>query len=110
MMLRIPFLGGRDLQDLRVLERAGEEWLRLGCVVARPADAIPLLANGQVVIGPDGFAEWRRVPPGALWAVQGETEVRRYDAEFVRMPDDAQAPLYVLLSGRPGAIANVSVN
>lgn len=110
MMLRIPYLGGRDLQDLRVFERAGEEWLRLGSVVARPADAIPLLTNGQVVIGPDGFAEWRRVPPGALWAVQGETEVRRYDADFVRVPDDAQAPHYVLLSGRPGAIANVSVN
>lgn len=110
MMLRIPYLGGRDLQDLRVFQRGGEEWLRLGSVVARPADTIPTLASGQLVIGGDGFGEWRRIPAGALWAVQGETEVRRYDANFVRLPDDAAAPAYVLVSGAPGAIANTSVN
>lgn len=110
MMLQIPFLSGRDLQDLRVFSRGGEEWLRLGSVVARPVDTIPLLANGQVVIAADGYGEWRRIPAGAQWAVQGEALVRRYDADFLRLPDDAPQPLYVLISGAPGAIATTSTN
>jgi hypothetical protein len=60
--------GGRDLDDLVVLERDGEEWARHGSFLHRPLASVPRLAPGTittVVIGREGYAEWRAVIPGA---------------------------------------------
>jgi hypothetical protein len=60
--------GGRDLDDLVVLDRDEEQWTRHGSFLHRPLASVPRLAAGaitSVVIGPEGYAEWRAVVPGA---------------------------------------------
>jgi len=64
MMLVIPQLNGRDLDDLDIEQRDGEEWVRFGSYLHRPLASVPLLPGGAtevVTIGPEGFAEWRAV-------------------------------------------------
>jgi CubicO group peptidase (beta-lactamase class C family) len=61
MMLVIPQLKGRDLNDLVIENRAGYEWLRLGSYLFRPRETVEKLARGEttIVLGPDGNGEWR---------------------------------------------------
>jgi hypothetical protein len=68
MMLVIPGNNGRDLNDLDVVVKDGEEWVRWGDAMYRPLTAVPLLSPGatnSASIGPDGYAEWRAVEAGA---------------------------------------------
>ena len=61
MMLIIPQLNGRDLDDLDIVERNGE-WTRLGSYMHQPLASVPVLPRGAtevVTIGPEGYAEWR---------------------------------------------------
>ncbi|NLT24250.1 MAG: beta-lactamase family protein [Syntrophorhabdus sp.] len=61
MVLVIPQLKGRDLNDLVIENRAGDEWLRLGSYLYRPRETVQKLARGEttIVLGPDGNSEWR---------------------------------------------------
>lgn len=61
MMLVIPQLKGRDLNDLVIENRAGDEWLRLGSYLFQPRETVEKLAPGEttIVLGPDGNSEWR---------------------------------------------------
>lgn len=64
MMLVIPQLNGRDLENLTIEPRDGAEWARLGSYVHRPLATVRVLTNGMpevVTIGPEGYAEWRAV-------------------------------------------------
>ena len=64
MMLIIPQLNGRDLDDLEILERDGAEWTRFGSYMHRPLASVPVLPRGTtnvVTIGPEGYSEWRAV-------------------------------------------------
>jgi CubicO group peptidase (beta-lactamase class C family) len=64
MMLIIPQLNGRDLDDLEIVERNGAEWTRFGSYMHQPLAPVPVLPNGAtevVTIGPEGYAEWRAV-------------------------------------------------
>jgi CubicO group peptidase (beta-lactamase class C family) len=64
MMLIIPQLNGRDLDDLNIVQRDGAEWTRFGSYIHRPLASVPVLpkgANEVVTIGPEGYAEWRAV-------------------------------------------------
>ncbi|HEX3339193.1 MAG TPA: serine hydrolase domain-containing protein [Pseudolabrys sp.] len=64
MMLIIPQLNGRDLDDLDIVERDGAEWTRFGSYMHRPLASVPVLPRGAtdvVTIGPEGYAEWRAV-------------------------------------------------
>src|SRR5438874_3049747 len=64
MMLIIPQLNGRDLDDLDIVERDGAEWTRFGSYMHQPVASVPVLPNGAtevVTIGPEGYAEWRAV-------------------------------------------------
>jgi hypothetical protein len=64
MMLIIPQLNGRDLDDLEIVERNGAEWARWGSYMHQPLASVPVLARGStevVTIGPEGCAEWRAV-------------------------------------------------
>jgi len=68
MMLIIPQLNGRDLDDLDIVQRDGAEWTRFGSYMHRPLASVPALPNGAtevVTIGPEGYAEWRAVASGA---------------------------------------------
>ena len=63
MCLKIPFVKGRDLDDVLIEMRNGEEWVRLGSSLFRPAQTVPVLASGTQVlkIGTEGYCEWRTV-------------------------------------------------
>jgi CubicO group peptidase (beta-lactamase class C family) len=64
MMLIIPQLNGRDLDDLDIVQRDGTEWTRFGSYMHQPLAAVPVLPNGAtevITIGPEGYAEWRAV-------------------------------------------------
>lgn len=64
MMLVIPQLHGRDLDDLVIERRDGAEWVRFGSYLHRPLPSVPVLLRGTsevVTIGPEGDAEWRAV-------------------------------------------------
>ena len=64
MMLIIPQLNGRDLDDLDIVQRDGAEWTRFGSYMHQPLSSVPMLPNGAkevVTIGPAGYAEWRAV-------------------------------------------------
>jgi hypothetical protein len=88
MMLVIPGNNGRDLNDLDVVVRGGEEWVRWGDAMHRPLATVPLLPPGAttpVSIGPDGYAEWRAVKAGAAplaITVTGSNAWRMYAPDF----------------------------
>ncbi|MFO1413348.1 MAG: serine hydrolase domain-containing protein [Burkholderiales bacterium] len=85
MMLTIPLEAGRDLDDLVVDARADGEWLRFGSRVYRPRDTVPALARGTSVvpIGPEGWAEWRRLSSGAVVALATAGAWKLYRADFM---------------------------
>ncbi|MEI6226347.1 MAG: serine hydrolase domain-containing protein [Deltaproteobacteria bacterium] len=61
------FLLDRDESDFRIEPRPGEEWAWYDGYVLRPQETVPVIARGQsvtVVVGAEGFAEWRAVVPG----------------------------------------------
>jgi hypothetical protein len=64
IMLIIPQLNGRDLDDLDIVQRDGAEWTRFGSYMHQPLVSVPVLPNGAtevVTIGPECYAEWRAV-------------------------------------------------
>ena len=64
MMLIIPQLNGRDLDDLDIVQRDGAEWTRFGSYMHKPLASVPMLSKGAtelVTIGPEGYAEWRAI-------------------------------------------------
>jgi CubicO group peptidase (beta-lactamase class C family) len=68
MMLIVPQLNGRDLNDLDIVQRDGTEWTRFGSYMHQPLASVPVLpkgANEVVTIGPEAYAEWRAVASDA---------------------------------------------
>lgn len=64
MMLIIPQLNGRDLDDLDIELRDGEDWVRFGSYLHRPIASVPEIPKGTTdvfTIGSEGHAEWRAV-------------------------------------------------
>lgn len=63
MMLLIPQIFGRDLDDVVMENRTGSEWLRFGSYLYCPVESIPALGAGSNVvdIGEEGLAEWRTI-------------------------------------------------
>lgn len=64
MMLKVPQLYGRDLNDIVVdTTRGGGEWIRFGSFLYHPQETIPALVagNNSVNIGSEGLAEWRSI-------------------------------------------------
>lgn len=88
MMLVIPQLNGRDLNDLIVFKRDGEEWMRFGSYIHQPLSTVAALAVNEPVtltIGPEGYAEWRAIADNASpqqLVINSEGEWRLYDSEF----------------------------
>jgi CubicO group peptidase (beta-lactamase class C family) len=125
MMVVIPGNNGRDLNDLDVVLRGGEEWVRWGSFLHRPLETVPVLPRGAVTpvaIGPEEYAEWRSVQGGAsaaTVAVSGATAWRFYDASFRLLGNGAEAgevalpagagPGYLLVYGVAGGSVGVSV-
>ncbi len=61
MMLMIPHDRGRNLDDVVIEIRGGEEWIRFGSYFYRPGETVEALVDGNnaVAVGAGGFAEWR---------------------------------------------------
>lgn len=125
MMLLIPQLNGRDLNDLDIVVRDGVEWTRFGSYMHMPLEAVAVLPGGAtstVTIGPDGYAEWRAVatgstPVGVDIATTGAWRI--YDAAFTSVaagegPSETVLPpagglAYIVLFGQPGQTIEVAV-
>ncbi|HOI17603.1 MAG TPA: serine hydrolase domain-containing protein [Geobacteraceae bacterium] len=80
MMLLVPQVYGRDLDDIVIENHVDGEWARLGSFLYRPQETIPALGAGRnsVRIGSEGLAEWRiidatgvsktiSIPPDTRW-------------------------------------------
>ena len=125
MMLIIPQLYGRDLDDLDIEERDGAEWVRFGSYIHQPLASVPVLPNGAtdvVTIGPEGYAEWRAVasdvtPVQVTITTTGAWHL--YDPAFTSLAygkgsDVASLPAgngpgYMTLFGDPGQTITVAV-
>ncbi len=118
MMLTIPGATGRDLHDLDIVVVDGDEWVRWGDWLHRPAATVPVLASASrasVVIGARGYTEWCAVlahdVPVRI-SVEGATACRFYNQDFKPLGDgdaDHEATLaagagraYLALFGNPG--------
>ena len=125
MMLVIPGGASRDLNDLDVEVREGEEWVRWGNYLNRPLETVPVLPPGSttgVPTGPEGYGEWRAVSVGALpvtVTVSGARAWRAFGSDLEPLANggaqgDVTVPpgtgiLYLLLYGTPGGSIGVGV-
>ncbi len=125
MMLVIPTNNGRDLNDLVIVVKEGEEWVRWGDGMYRPLATVPRLPLGAttpVPIGAEGYAEWRDVEAGfapRIVSVTGATSWKLYDPGFGlfgsggttgRMTVPAGAGTWrLMLFGAPGSPVGVTV-
>lgn len=126
MMLVIPGDNSRDLNDLEILAKDGEEWLRWGSLLHRPLETVPSLARGistSVLIRADGYAQWRRIEAAttpATVSIQSARAWRLYDKDFallgsgnasgvIAMPA-AAGPGYLLSWGEAGSSVSVTLS
>ncbi len=111
----IPQINGRDLYDVKVIQRDGEEWLRETSTLYRPLDSVPALSLGEsrVTTGTEGYAEWRRLPAEAQFTVTGAKTFKFYDADFALRDADSLTTGagggYLAVFGAPGGSARISV-
>ena len=125
MMLVIPGVEGRDLNDLDIIVKGGEEWVRWGDWLHRPTATVPVLPAGTtntVVIGAEGYSEWRAVQAGAVPVtvlISGAYAWRFYGPDFTPLASGTatgQATLpagmglgYLALFGTAGGSVRVTV-
>jgi len=126
MMLVIPQLRGRDLDDLDIEQRDGNEWARFGSYLHQPLASVPVLpARGadQVTIGADGHAAWRAIASDDASAVEIDITTssawQLYDASFARLANGAGSAVaslpaggglgYLTVFGEPGETVTVAV-
>lgn len=128
MGITIPAGGGRDQNELVVLDVGGEEWMRFGSYRFRPLETVPVLSADvarDIGIGAEGDGEWLRLDPdvsGATLTVAPDGDSFRwmlFDASFVCVADSlarGKAPLpgapqggYLCLMGDAGARFTVTL-
>jgi CubicO group peptidase (beta-lactamase class C family) len=111
MFLDLPD-GMRDLVDLAAESWNGETWLRMGSRLYRPRSTVPALAAGasSLVVGAEGFTEWRMVPDTGRVALSGARGWSLHDASLKQLAtgtgDGAPAlagAAYLAVMGDPGA-------
>ena len=117
---------GRDLNDLDIVVQGGEEWVRWGDWLHRPTATVPVLPAGStntVVLGVEGYSEWRAVQAGAApvtVSISGAYAWRFYGPDFTPLTSGAatgQATLpagtglgYLALFGTAGGSVRVTVD
>jgi len=107
MMLLIPQLSGRDINDVVTETRGGEEWLRFGSYAFCPRETIQALhaGNNKITINTAGLAEWR-----LLEAASGKTVTitpgtaggrwKIYDSNFQQIETGTGAKSVTLSGGK----------
>ena len=117
-------VAARDLNDLIMVQRNGEEWVRWGSTLYRPLATVSRLATGHhlITIGDEGLGVWRRLTAAADLEVAAANSWYLYGPDFqllnavvqdktitqdweVRVPDAA----YLLVQGDAGASIQVSL-
>ncbi len=122
MFLQIPGFGSRDMGDLNVVDRGGQEWMRFGSSMFRPRATIASLpgdATTTVSIGTEGYAEWRTIEDTATLRIMGAaTAWRLYDSDLHAIDGGTTIPVttttagsgcYLLVFGPASTDASVSV-
>ncbi len=114
MFLKIPVNFGRDLNDVVIEPRDGEDWVRYGSTLFRPQASVTVLPVGDsaVTIGGEGFAEWRKLPAGGAVAIVGASAWKLYDADLKLLASGsgsgaagtAPAGAYLVVYGAPNAV------
>ena len=103
--MKIPQVNGRDLYDVVVERRQGQDWIRIGDLLFRPSGPVPSLSTGTytVIIDSDGFAQWRKLPVSGKVAVSGGTVWVAYDNQFTEIARGEGSGSVVLPGqGQPG--------
>jgi CubicO group peptidase (beta-lactamase class C family) len=85
MCLKIPVVQGRDLDDVVIETRAGEEWVRVGSCLFRPLAGVPTFTGTSATldIGSEGLAEWCTLAAAATLTIAGAEAWRLYDSSLV---------------------------
>ncbi len=119
MFLKIPMELGRDLNDVVIETRNGEEWVRCGSTLYRPQASVPALPQGvsTVAVGAEGFAEWRRLPATGSVTILGSSAWKLYDGgiELQRSGTGSgsvnveTAGSYLMLYGKPNTVILLTV-
>ena len=119
MFLQIPGFGSRDMNDVVVEQRGGEDWIWYGTTLYRPLETLPALGAGAntVAVGPEGYAEWRTVTAAVQVDIDGGTLWRLYDGDMnvldsgTTFPAEvaASAGAYLCLFAPAGAEVGVTV-
>jgi len=119
MFLKIPVNFGRDMNDVVIETRNGEEWVRYGSMLFRPQSSVPALPIGDsaVVIGGEGLAEWRQLPTAGSVTIAGASAWKVYGADLALLAssinhgDGSAVPegAYLLLYGAPNATVTLTL-
>jgi hypothetical protein len=118
MFLQIPGFGSRDMNDLVIEERDGQEWARYGTALYRPLDGVQVLAEGDTTVSTDedGNAVWVALPTEARVAIDAGTRWRLYDANLSATQEGTSYPAqidadvgWLCLFAAPGTDATVHV-
>jgi CubicO group peptidase (beta-lactamase class C family) len=126
LVARILQPTGRDLNNLVVIPREGEEWMRHGSFLNRPIASVqqlPTAASTTIAIGPEGNAEWRAVQTGPsartvqvgtarAWALydQGFTLLASGQASgLASLPATNEGRGYLQVYGDPDSFVEVAV-
>ena len=94
MLLVIPAMQGRDLNDVDVVVRGGEEWLRMGSTLRRPTDGVPTATKGasSLTIDDGVVASWLRFAAAGAVTTSGADAWKTFDAEMTPLDSgDADA-------------------
>ena len=116
-------VGARDLADVVIEERDGEDWVLLNSSRYRPLESVPALAAGRnaIAIGAEGLGEWRKLSVAAALTVSGANAWYLYDAQFNllvctikaltfgALPDQVPAGAYLVVHGAPNATIRVTL-
>lgn len=97
MFLNIPYTMSRDLNDVLLERYDGQDYLRIGRLLFKPLDAVPLLDVGsrwESTPSPHGHAVWVRVAQAMQLQVQGAIAAFVYGADLEPVfPDQFRASL-----------------
>lgn len=116
-------VAARDLYDVVIEEREGEEWLLVGSSLYRPMDTVPAWASDQaeIAIGAEGLGEWRKLPAVSALSIAGANAWYLYDAQFTllasrigemivrELPEELPGETYLLVYGAPDAVIGVTL-